>query len=117
VNLCSINKALKNGFMIGNEYIIIHLRKGSTTFSFDRVLETKNGYLSGVRLNLISIKTAENVVNSKKYEVKFDMNNLCKANGHCGKEALRITAKSYDWKLLRKFENHEYCAESKAEDH
>jgi hypothetical protein len=45
-----------------NEEIIIHLSKGSTTLSFERVLKTKNGFLSGVRLNPISFKTAGNLV-------------------------------------------------------
>jgi hypothetical protein len=37
VNLFSIKKALKNGFKIGNEEIIIHLSKSSSILSFDRV--------------------------------------------------------------------------------
>jgi hypothetical protein len=110
VNLFIINKALKNGFTIGNEDIIIHLSKDSTILSFDRVLKTKNGIVSGVRLNSMSIETSGNVVNSKKYEVKFDINKLHKAIERCGEEALRITAKSYDWKLLAKLETCEDCA-------
>jgi hypothetical protein len=82
-----------NGFKIRNEYIIIHLSKGSIKLSFDRVLKTKNRFVSGVRLNPVSIKTAGNVVNRKKYEVKFDTNKIHKDIGHCGEEALRITAK------------------------
>ena len=70
--------------------------------SFDRALKTKSGFVSGVYLNPVSIELAGNVVDSKKAEVKFDINKLHKAIGHCGEEALKITAKSYDWKLLRK---------------
>ena len=114
VNLFSINKALKNGFKIGNDDIIIHLSKGSTTLSFDRVLKTKNGFVSGVCLNPVSVELAGNVVDSKKAEVKFDINKLHKAIGHCGEEALKITAKSYDWKLLGKLETCEDCAVGKA---
>jgi hypothetical protein len=40
VNLFSINKALKSGFKIWNEGIIINLSKGSTTLSFERILKT-----------------------------------------------------------------------------
>ena len=118
VNLFSMNKALKNGFKIGNDDIIIHLSKGSTTLSFDRVLKTKNGFVSGVCLNPVSVESAGNVVDSKKAEVKFDINKLHKAIGHCGEEALKITAKSYDWKLLGKLETCEDCAvgKSKAEE-
>jgi hypothetical protein len=46
--------------------------------------------------------------------VKFDINKLHKAIGHCGEEALKITAKSYDWKLFGKLETCEDCAIGKA---
>jgi hypothetical protein len=54
------------------------------------------------------------LVNSKKYEVKFNINKLRKAIGHCGEEDLRMTAKSYDYKLLGKFKTCEDCAVGKA---
>jgi hypothetical protein len=62
-----------------------------------------------VRLNPISIDTAANVIDSKKYEVKFDINKLHKAIRHCEEEALRITAKSYHSKLLGKLVTCEDC--------
>jgi hypothetical protein len=66
VNLFSIIKAIKKNFKIGNENIIIHLSTGSPALSFGRVLKTKNGFVSGVRLNLISIEMAGNVVNKQQ---------------------------------------------------
>jgi hypothetical protein len=66
--------------------------------------------VSGGRLNPISIKKAGNVVNSKKYEAKFDINEIQKAIGNCGEVSLRITAKIYDWKLLGMLETCEDCA-------
>jgi hypothetical protein len=66
VNLFSINKALKNGFKIRNEDIIIHLSKGSTKFYLDKILDKENGFVSGMRLNPISIKTAGNMVDRKE---------------------------------------------------
>jgi hypothetical protein len=53
VNLLSINKALKNGFKIGNDGIIIHLAQRSTTLSLNKILNTKNGFVSGAKLNPI----------------------------------------------------------------
>jgi hypothetical protein len=47
VNVFSIKKVLKNGFKIENDGFIIHLSKGSTTLSFDRILNAKNGFVSG----------------------------------------------------------------------
>jgi hypothetical protein len=38
VNLFSISKALKRGFMIGNDGIIMHLTKGNTILSFNNIL-------------------------------------------------------------------------------
>jgi hypothetical protein len=94
VKLYSIDKALKDAFKITNEDFIINASKSSTTLSFERVIKTKNGVVSGVRLNLVYIKMVGNVVNRKQYEVKFYINKLHKAIEHCGEEALRITAKS-----------------------
>jgi hypothetical protein len=114
VNLFSVKKALKNGFKIVNEEIIIHISKGSTTLYFDRVLKKNNKFVSGVRINPISIKMAGNMINSKKYEVKFDINKLHKAIGRFGQEALQIAARAYDWKLFGKIETCEDCAVGKA---
>jgi hypothetical protein len=50
--------------------------------------------MSGEPLNLISIETAGNVVDSNNSEVKFDINKLHRGIRHCGEEGLRITAKS-----------------------
>jgi hypothetical protein len=70
VNLFSINKALKNGFKIGNDGIVIHLTKGNTTLSFDRILNTKNGFVSGAKLNPISIESANSVIDPARFEMK-----------------------------------------------
>ena len=102
--MCSINKALKNGFNIGNDTIIIHVSKGKTLLSFDRVLKTKIGFVSGVRPNPVSMELARNVIDPRKPEVKFDINRLHKAIGHCEEDALRVTAKAYKRKLLGKLE-------------
>jgi hypothetical protein len=67
-----------------------------------------------VCINPVSIKTAGNVVDSNKNEFKFDLNKLHKVIRHCGEEALQITAKTYDWKLLGKLETCEYCAVGKS---
>jgi hypothetical protein len=74
--------------------------------------------VSGVHLNPVSIKLARSVENNKKYEVKFDINKIHKAIGYCGEETLKISSKSYNWKLLGKLETCEVCDwNSKAEEH
>jgi hypothetical protein len=56
VNLFSVNNDLKNDFKIRNEDIIIHTSKGSATLSFESVVKTKNGIVSGVRLNPVPLR-------------------------------------------------------------
>ena len=50
INLCSISKALKNGFQIGNDDLVIQLTEWTTRLAFDQVLNTKNDFVSGVQL-------------------------------------------------------------------
>jgi hypothetical protein len=88
VKSLSINKTLKNGFQIGNEDIIFNLSKDSIALSFDRVLNPRYGFVSGIHLNPKSIKTAGNVVKRKKYEFKSDKNKLHKIIVNCGKSLL-----------------------------
>ena len=40
VNLFSIGQTLSNGFQISNDGIIIHLTKGTTLLTFDKVIQT-----------------------------------------------------------------------------
>jgi hypothetical protein len=47
INLFSINKALTNGFMIGNDGVLIKLTKGETKLVFDQRLNTKGDFVSG----------------------------------------------------------------------
>ena len=38
-NLVNISKALKNGFILGSEDVVMKLMKGNTTIYFDRILK------------------------------------------------------------------------------
>jgi hypothetical protein len=114
MNLFSISKLLKNGFKIGNDGIIVNLTKVSTTLSLNRILNTKNGCVSGAKLNPISIKSAGSVIDPEKSEMKVDINRIHKIVGHCGEEALVATANHCDWKLTGKIEVCEECVIAKA---
>jgi hypothetical protein len=48
INLFSIGKALKNGFNLSNDGEIIKLSKRNVTLTFDKVVRTKNGFVSGL---------------------------------------------------------------------
>jgi hypothetical protein len=50
VNLFSISKALKNGFDLSNKGLMISLKKGSVFITFDRVIKTVNGSISGIKM-------------------------------------------------------------------
>ena len=50
VNLVSISKALKNGFNLDNEDVVIKLMKEDTTLYFDRLLKIKNRLVSDIKL-------------------------------------------------------------------
>jgi hypothetical protein len=50
VNLFRISKALKNGFDLSNKGLMISLKKGSVSVTFDRVIKTVNGSISGIKM-------------------------------------------------------------------
>jgi hypothetical protein len=50
VNLFSISNVLKNGFNLTNKGLMIILKKGSISLTFDRVIKTVNGYISGIKM-------------------------------------------------------------------
>jgi hypothetical protein len=48
VNLFRISKALKNGFNLSDKGLMISLKKVSVSVTFDRVIKTVNGSISGI---------------------------------------------------------------------
>ena len=50
VNLFSITKAIKGGAKIDNEDMVITVKKGKTVVKFDKIFETKGGFLGGVEI-------------------------------------------------------------------
>jgi hypothetical protein len=49
-NLFSINKAITNGFNLGNHKTAICLSKGSPSITFDRVIKTMRGSISDIKM-------------------------------------------------------------------
>ena len=93
MNLFSVGKALKNGFTLSNEGVIITLHKSGTHVTFDRIFPTGKGFVTGVNL-LPKIMHDENAtigLESKKVNVNM-------AHGfmtHVGEAYTRLTAKYY----------------------
>jgi hypothetical protein len=111
INLFSIGRALSNGFQIGNDGIIIHLKKGNIHLSFDKVMQAKKGYVLGVDMIPIHSEMAAGAQDSRK---KFDINKMHQVLGHCGEDCLRLTAKANNWELTGKYNACVDCALGKA---
>ena len=62
VNLFSINKALKNGFKLSNDGISICLSKGPVSLSFDQIIPTTNGFVTGVKMSAIRLDAIYNAL-------------------------------------------------------
>jgi hypothetical protein len=48
-NLFSVNKELKNGFKLSNKNENISLTKVSTSITFDRIIKSLDGTVSGIK--------------------------------------------------------------------
>jgi hypothetical protein len=91
VNLLSISKALKNGFNLGNEDVVTKLMKRKRALYFDRVLITKNGFVSGIKLMPIIGDEANTAFELNKIKIVID--NLRKILGRCGEATARMIRK------------------------
>jgi hypothetical protein len=119
VNLFSMSKALKNGFNLGNEDVVMKLMKGNTTLYFGRMLKTKNGFVSGIKLLPIlgnNIATTAIEVNKvkPKINIKISINNLHKSLGHCGEVVTIMTGESFGYDVVGNYMTCEACSVAKA---
>jgi hypothetical protein len=115
VNLFSISKALKNGFNLGIEDVAMKLMKGNTTLYFNRMLKTKNGFVSGIKLlPILGNNIATTVVEANKVKPKININNLHKIVGHFGEVATRMTGKSFGYDVVGNYMTCEASSVAKA---
>ena len=126
VCLFSLTKAIENGWKISNQGLKLMLTKGKLTITFDRVMKTKDGILCGVELlprvgealNVGSddpVHEDSNETKTKKYDNYMDINRFHKTYGHASEQAMKNTAKFYNWKLTGIFEACEDCQMSNAQ--
>jgi hypothetical protein len=75
-----------NGFMIGNEGVSVKLTKGETKLMFNQLLNTKGGFVSGIKMVPVLIQVANVVVEPKKMIkiMSAEINKLYKILGYCG---------------------------------
>ena len=125
VCLFSLTKAIEKGWSISNQALDIILTKGNTRIMFDKVTRTKDGVLFGVDLlprvgeqaNVGEDEAAKTTAGKeeKKYDGYWEVNKFHKIFGHASVDAMRATAKHYNWKLTGTFEACEDCQMSNAQ--
>jgi hypothetical protein len=113
VNLFSINQALKKGYSISNNDIIISLNKGSNKITFDRFFKAKDGTVSGILMKPCGNPVAYTVLNGVTKK-GIEINDFHTMLGHCGSDRLERTARIYGFKLFGELKTCEQCAISKA---
>jgi hypothetical protein len=84
VNLFSISKALKNVFDLSNKGLMIRLKKGSVSVTFDRVIKTVNGSISGIKMTTYDPSVAYLAKCSPTAIKEIDVNKFHEMFGHCG---------------------------------
>jgi len=113
VNLISIPTALQNGFQIGNKGNHLYLKKGNFQLYFDKLFKTRKSYVCGIELypmipNFASVAIADGNGPTIKSEIAH------KRLGHCREDAIRKTAKYYNWHLSSLLNACAFCGIGKA---
>jgi hypothetical protein len=116
INLFIINKDLMNGFMIGNKGVLIKLTKGETTLVFNPRLNTKGGFMSGIKmvLDLNQVANTSSETHNMMKTMSVEIKNLRKILGHYGETHLIKTMNAYEIKVFGKLEACESYAISKS---
>jgi hypothetical protein len=90
VNLFSINKALKNGINLSNKDLMISLKKESVSVTFDRVITTVNGSISGIKMTTYDPFIAYLAKVSLTTIKEIDVNKFHEMIEHCGVDRLPL---------------------------
>jgi hypothetical protein len=113
-NLFSVNKALKNEFKLRNKHENISLTKGSASITFDRIIKSLDGTVSGIKMIYLDFPTAYIAQNKLDSGKSVDVNKFHEMIGHCGLDCLKKTAQVHGLKLKGDFKVFEDCAVAKA---
>jgi hypothetical protein len=115
VNLFSLNKALKKGFKVSNDGVLVSLNYKHIKLTFDRVVHATDGCVTGVLMKPILSNNINGFANASIINERiYDINHLHKLFGRCGQEILFKTIKMYGFKSLGSFDTCEQCAITKA---
>lgn len=113
-NLFSINKAIKNGFNLSNNGTSICLTKGSASITFDRVINTLCGSISGIKMVCKESSVAYTAQGKTESVNSIDINKFHEMIGHCGSDHLKRTAAIHGLRLKGDLKICEDCAVAKA---
>jgi hypothetical protein len=83
-----INKALKNWFHLSNKGLMICLKKGSVSITFDRVIMTVNESISGIKMITYDPSVAYIFQANLTSVQKIDGNMFQELTGNCGVDCL-----------------------------
>jgi hypothetical protein len=90
---------LKNGFNHSNVDLSSYLSQGLFSVTFDRVLLTANGFVSGIKRSVYNChfvySSSKSLVSSKRTHIDKFREIL----GHCGMDRLQDTANIYAFKV------------------
>jgi hypothetical protein len=113
-NLFSMNRSLNNGFKLSNEGENISLTKGSASITFDGIIKSSDGTVSGIKMVSLDSSTAYVAQNKADSSKGIDVNKFHEMIGHCGVDRLKKTAQVDRLKLKGNFKVCEDCAVAKA---
>jgi hypothetical protein len=115
VNLFNLNKALKKGFKVSNNGVVVSLNFKHVKLTFDRIIIATDGCLTGVSMKPMMSNNINGFANASiSNERIYDINHFHKLFGHCGQEILNKTIKMYGFKSSGSFDKCEQCAIAKA---
>jgi hypothetical protein len=87
MNLFSLNKALKKGFKVSNDGVVVSINYKLVKLTFDRIILVTDGCVTGVSMKAISSNNINGFANASiSIERIYDINHLHKLFGHCGQE-------------------------------
>jgi hypothetical protein len=114
VNLFTLNKALKKGFKLSNDGVVVSLNFKHVKLMFDRVINATDGCVTGVSLKPMISNNINGFANASiSNERIYDIDHLHKLFRHCGQGILNKTIKIYGFKS-GSFDTCEQCAIAKA---
>jgi hypothetical protein len=114
LNLFSLKKALKKGFKVSNDGVVVSLNYKHVKLAFDRVIHATDGCVTGVLMEPILSNNINGFANASISNVRiYDINHLHKLFGHYGQEILNKTIKMYGFKSSGSLDTCEQCAIAK----